>query len=268
MCYQEPTIESIVDTFSSYGTVLIVRKRRGGAGPGARHDNVPKRFLGSAFVEFKEIEAVANACAAAAAAGGTLSFPHPGGTAGAAAVAAASAAAAAASGGEGGGSDSAPADGSNGQGEDATAAAAAVAAAEAGAATKAAALSVPADAAATSGGSGGGGGGCPNVALSVLPLNDWLAANKANRVQSQREAGDAGSGKRGRDDDGEDAPPPKPVYDEGKILKLTGVPTAVRVCLACTHLSAFSCSLTFVSPSLFVNYDSHFAQCILQKELL
>jgi len=215
--FQEPTIESIVDAFSSFGTVLIVRKRRGGSGPGGRRDNVPKRFLGSAFIEFKEVGAVANACAAATAAGGTLSFPHPGG------AAAASAAAATAD----GGGDDAPADGGNTQMEDAAGAATvAVAAAEAGAAAKAAALSVPEpDAAAAA-------DACPNVALSVLPLNDWLAANKANRVQSQREG--SGEGEDGAND--EDKAPPKPVYDEGKILKLSGVPTTVCVPIACVDI--------------------------------
>ena len=163
----EPSVEAIVGAFAPFGEILIVRKRRGAeahSAPRAARDQ-PKRFLGSAFIEFRDAASVAAAVAAAAASGGVAFSADP----------------------KGGAED------------------------------------------------GAAGGGAEGVLLQVKPLATWLEENKQAResVNQRRKAsvGDeaaAGGGGEGASAAGESGAVPEPVYDKGKILKLSGIPTPVR----------------------------------------
>mmetsp|Transcript_469 Transcript_469/g.596 ORF Transcript_469/g.596 Transcript_469/m.596 type:complete len:460 (-) Transcript_469:117-1496(-) len=55
---KEPEIDDIKKIFSQYGEILMVRKRRGN---GVRRDE-PKKFIGSVFIEYKDIISAQKAC--------------------------------------------------------------------------------------------------------------------------------------------------------------------------------------------------------------
>jgi len=136
----EPDIDAVLGLFEPFGAVLAVRKRRGGN----VQREMPKRFLGSAFVEFKDVAGALAACAASAAGEAGITFAH----------------------GEG------------------------------------------------------------QVTLRAVPLAAWLVENRKARDEEMGRRRDKDA-KRAKTEGGEavaEAEEAAPVFDAGKILRLTGIP--------------------------------------------